>query len=195
MRVRRGCSLLTVIVACLAAWSCAGNPPDKEMQQARGAIDAARAAGAEQYAREEIDAAEDDLRQARAAVDDRDYRLALNHALDARARAQNAAKETADHKAAARVDAEGALRDATAALATASMRLRAAEAARAPASKLDELRRAIADSEKNVQEARATMQRGEYLAVLDGLTASTLRLRDATLSLEAESGPASRRRR
>ena len=71
--------------------ACGGEPPDKEMQQAQGAIDAARAAGADQYAHEEFAAAQEALTHANEAVEQRDYRLALNHALDSRERAQNAA--------------------------------------------------------------------------------------------------------
>ena len=80
---------------CLALFvtiGCGGEPPDKEMQQAQGALDAARAAGADRYATEEFTAATLALVNAKEAVDQRDYRLALNHALDSRERAQNAAR-------------------------------------------------------------------------------------------------------
>ncbi|PYQ93511.1 MAG: hypothetical protein DMF96_29615 [Acidobacteria bacterium] len=50
--------LSLAMLAAMAGAAC-GNPPDKEMQQAQGAIDAARAAGADQYARDEFAAAED----------------------------------------------------------------------------------------------------------------------------------------
>ena len=64
------------------------------MQQAEGAIEAARAAGADQgHAREELAGGRREvLKRAGEAVTERDYRLALNHALDARERAQNAAR-------------------------------------------------------------------------------------------------------
>ena len=54
------------------------------MQQARSAIAVARTTGAETYARDEFTAAQDALAQAERAVRDRDYRLALNRALDSR---------------------------------------------------------------------------------------------------------------
>src|SRR5204863_6264260 len=107
-----------------------GSPPDREIQQAEGAIDAARAAGAEQYARSELTAAQDALKQARDAVDQRDYQSALNHALDSRERAQNAAKEAADRKVAAHGDAERAIAGLTTALTDARTRLKGAEGAR-----------------------------------------------------------------
>src|SRR5207237_8293242 len=99
-RSRAGVCSIVIIVSMMAA-AC-GDPPEKEMQQAQGAIDAARAVGADEYAHGEFVAAEDALKHAHAAVDERDYRLALNHALDSRERAQNAAREAADRKAVAR---------------------------------------------------------------------------------------------
>ena len=71
--------LMAGLLLSLAA--CA-DPPDREMQLAEGAINAARAAGAETYAQEELTAAQEALKRAHEAVEIRDYRLALNHALD-----------------------------------------------------------------------------------------------------------------
>src|SRR4029078_2966791 len=98
---------LLVSLACGArvAGAACGDPPEKEMQQAQGAIDAARAAGADRYAVEEYTAATEALKNARIAVEQRDYRLALNHALDSLERAQEAARQAADGKAAARMNA------------------------------------------------------------------------------------------
>jgi hypothetical protein len=60
------------------------------MDQAQGSIDAARAAGADRFATEQYGAAVKALQNAQDAVALRDYRLALNYALDARDRAQRA---------------------------------------------------------------------------------------------------------
>src|SRR5450432_925835 len=106
--------LSLAVVAAMAGAACGGDPPDKEMQQAQGAIDAARAAGADQYARDEFTAAEDALKRSHEAVAQRDYRQALNTALDARERAQTATKESVDRKATARADATKAIGDAEA---------------------------------------------------------------------------------
>src|SRR5881394_2181844 len=122
--------LLSLAVLAAVAGAACGDPPDKEIQQAQGAIDAARAAGADQYAREEFTAAEDALKRSHENVAQRDYRQALNTALDARERAQTAAKEAANNKAIARSDATKALADADAALHDARARLKAAESAR-----------------------------------------------------------------
>src|SRR5258706_6960077 len=83
------------IVAAVLVTAC-GDPPNKEMDQAQGAIDAARAAGADRYATSEYTAATDTLKRAQDAVAQRDYRQALNEALDSREHAQNAAPEAAD---------------------------------------------------------------------------------------------------
>jgi hypothetical protein len=165
------------------------------MQQAQGAIDAARAAGAEQYALEEFTAAQEALKHAREAVDQRDYRLALNHALDSRERAQNAAKEAGDHKATARADADRALMDASAALVDARLKLKAAEGAHIPSAKLGDARAAIADGEQAVQKARAAFGKGEYLSIAGAVSATTPRLRGAARDLDALTASATHRRR
>src|SRR5260370_24602861 len=101
MSFARRLMLSLALVAAIASAAC-GDPPEKELQQAQGAIDTARAAGADQYAREEFTAAEEALKRAHDAVAQRGYRQALNSALDARERAQTAAKESVNHKATAR---------------------------------------------------------------------------------------------
>jgi hypothetical protein len=49
----------TVVLLLATALACAActSPPDKEMNQARGALEAARAAGADRYAPDEYKAA------------------------------------------------------------------------------------------------------------------------------------------
>ena len=103
-----------VVVTSLVLLSACAEPPSKEMHQAQGAIDAAKAAGAGQYAADELKGAVDALAQSDVAVTARDYRLALSYALDSRERAQNAAKVAVDARAKARGDAERVLAEATA---------------------------------------------------------------------------------
>src|SRR5919199_1912755 len=158
--MRRRSFLLSVAaasVAALASVACA-DPPDKEIQQAQGA---------DQYAHDEFAAAEDALKRAHEAVGQRDYRLALNNALDARERAQSAAKEAADRKATKRGDAERELLDAMTALNEANSKLRAAEAARAPAKALAGPRHLITDSDAALQKARAAFDQGDYLTTIE----------------------------
>jgi hypothetical protein len=183
---------------CLALFitiGCGGEPPEKEMQQAQGAVDAAQAAGADKYATEEFTAASQALAHAREAVEQRDYRLALNHALDSRERAQNAAKEAADGKAAARIEADRALTAAQADLDAATAKLAAAEAGKANVRLFAGPRHSIDTARMGVQEARALYEKGEYLDVAPRARAATAGLTAVSEEIAAASAPRVRRRR
>ena len=65
--LRRSSRALACLAAALLCLACA-EPPNKEMDQAQGAIDAARAAGADRYATTEYAAATDALKNANEAV-------------------------------------------------------------------------------------------------------------------------------
>lgn len=188
-------SALGVCCLLVMTFGCGGEPPEKEMQQAQGAIDAARAAGADRYAIDEFAAAQTALANANDAVGQRDYRLALNHALDSRERAQNAAKMAADGMAKARVDADRALTAATQALAGAESRLKEADEAKVPARALATPRQSIDTARSQVQEARAVFEGGDYLAVPARAQAASATIREALAQIEAARPPASRRRR
>src|SRR5437763_3627602 len=96
-RVRRLLLLFCIVIpATLGTIRCSGEAPDKEIEQAQQAIDAAKAAEAGQYATDELNAAIDALKRSHDAVDQRDYRLALDLAIDSRERAQTAAKQAGD---------------------------------------------------------------------------------------------------
>jgi len=185
---------LSILLAALATPAC-GEPPDKEMHDAQSAIDGARAAGADRWAHDQLTAAEDALKRAQDAVGQRDYRLALNYAIDSRERAQTAAKDTADRKAALRTDADRALTAATAAISEARLKLKAAETARVPAARLAEARTSIANGEEALQKARAAFDRGEFERVGDAVSDPTARLRAIARDLDAAAAPPPRRRR
>lgn len=164
--------LPAVVCAWLLCTACSA-PPQKEMDQAQGAIDAARAAGAEQYAGGEFAAATLALQQSHDAVQQRDYQQALSRALDARERAQEAAKQAADGKARARSQAEAAASATATALQQLRGRIAAAEAAHVPARDLKAARAAMADVDATLQKARAQIEGGTYLeasAALQGTT-------------------------
>jgi hypothetical protein len=188
--------LLPALCLALAVTiGCGGEPPEKEMQQAQGALDAAKAAGAETYAAEEYKAAQQALANAREAVNQRDYRLALDRALDSRERAQESARQAADGKAAARVDADRALTAAQHAVNEAVAALKTAETRKVPARLLDGPRKAIDTARNEVQEARASFDRGEYLQVAERAKAATASLPAALAQLETAQAPPARRRR
>ncbi len=190
----RRCFILSFAVIAALAGSACGDPPDKEMSQAQTAIDAASASGAERYARDEFVAAQEALKKAKEAVADRDYRQALNNALDARERAQNASKEAAERKAATRGAAEFALKDATSALRDANEKLKTAETSHAGGRTVATARHTIADAETAVQKARATFTDGDFPAATDIAHAATTRLRGAAADLDAGAAAAARRR-
>jgi hypothetical protein len=186
---------LPLVLTAVLLISACGDPPDKELQQARSAIESARGAGAEVYARDEFSAAETALKGATEAVDQRDYRLALNRALDARERAQNAEKEAAGRKAAARTDASRAVAAAGRALDEARARLKTAEGARVPARVVVPARRSIADNEVAVQEARTAFGQGDFAHATEVAGAATTQLRALAKDLDNATAPAARRRR
>jgi hypothetical protein len=155
------------------------------MDQAQGAIDAARAARADRYAQEDFDGAVAALQRAKDAVAQRDYRLALNNALDSRERAQAAAKKAADQQAALRSAAERRLGELTALLDQANQRLAAAEAARVPRRTLMAPRAAIAAASGSLQKAGTEIHDGDYQASQTRLSASAEQLRTAIADLDA----------
>ena len=186
--VRRWVLPLVSIVLSVLLAAC-GEPPNKELHQAQGAIDAARAAGAAIYAPEELKGAVDALTRAQEAVGQRDYRLALNHALDSRERAQAAAKRAADERAAARSDAERLLADAAAAISVASVRLRAAEDARMPAPSTATLRAAIETARKATDDAGNALAKEDYLGARQRLQGISRALAAAVESVPASPPP------
>ena len=181
---RRWGFVSAVIVASTSILACGGNPPDKEIQQAQTAVDAARASSAEQYAKEDFSASTDALKNAHVAVDARDYRLALNYALEARDRAEAAARDAADRKATARSNADRALRNAALAIVDIRAKLKSAQAGQKPLRVLNAARSAAADGENHVQEARAAFEREDYPEVLEILAAPAARLRESIRELD-----------
>ncbi len=168
--------------------ACA-TPPSREMDQAQGAIDAARAAGADRYATEQYAAAVKALASAHEAVAQRDYRLALNHALESRDRAQTAAKEAAAQQAALRSAVERRLGEVTALLDQGRRRLGAAEAARLPRRALTAARAAIAEAESSLQKAGTDIQEGNYLESQKRLAESASRLQSAIAEIDTVMKP------
>lgn len=164
------------------------------MDQAQGAIDAARAAGADRYATEQFEAAVKGLQQAQEAVTQRDYRLALNHALDSRDRAQTAAKEAATQQGVQRSAAERRLGQVTASLDQAKQRLQAADAAHVPRRALAAARTAIADAETSLQKAGTSIQESNYQVSQEQLAESAKNLEAALAEIETVTKTRAKRR-
>ena len=174
---------LALLCFCFLAIGCA-TPPTREMDQAQGSIDAARAAGADRYATEQYEAAAKALHNAQGAVAQRDYRLALNYALDARDRAQRAAKEAATEQAVQRSAAERRLVEVTASLDQAEQRLKAAEGARVPRRSLAPAIAAIAEAEASLQKAGTSIQESNYRISQEQLAESAKKLQSAMAEID-----------
>jgi Domain of unknown function (DUF4398) len=162
MRLSAGVARGAWLVVVLVAISCA-EPPHKEMDQAQGAIDAARAAGAEEYAATEYAAATQALKQANDAVTGRDYRLALNYALESREQAQNAARTAADNRARLRGDVERSIAEAKALIAQAHARLNGPSSAQIPRNTRRSAQQRLKQLEGDLQKADAALQAEKYM--------------------------------
>lgn len=185
---------VTTVLASLLVAGC-GTPPTREMDQAQGAIDAARAAGADRYATEQYESAVKALKSAQDAVAARDYRLALNYALDSRDRAQGAAKEAASQQVTLRSGAERLLAELVALLHSAKRQLSQAEDARLPRRTLTNTRDAIAQADMALQKAGTAIQEGEYQSSQTQLSESAEKLRAAIAEIETATKTRGARRR
>jgi hypothetical protein len=186
---------LPILLVCIAC----SEPPQKEIDRAQGALDAARAAGAEQYAPEPFTAATEAMQETHEAVQQRDYRLALSRAIDANERALEAATQAANGKARARAEAESAIARVETSIRQLDERLKVAVASRLTASELDPARRIRAEADRALQEARAAAADGDYptvtAAMKDLPDRITHGIRTLNAAIDAREGRGVRRRR
>ncbi len=176
------------LVAALVASSCA-SPPNKEIDQAQGAIDAARATGAEKYAQTEYTAAVTALKQANDAVTQRDYRLALSYALESREHAQNAARDAADTRARIRGDVERLMAEVTALRMQVNTRLTAAQNTSSSRARLRTARQTLAQITKELQETGELMKQGDYDGAQPKLNGLKSRLEKLNAAITAATAP------
>ena len=162
MRFPKGSARGAWFVVILEPISCA-EPPHKEMDHEQGSIDAARAAGAEQYAATEYTAATQALKQANDAVTGRDYRLALNYALESREQAQNAARTAADTRAKLRGDVERSIAEAKALIAQARARLDGPASAQISRGARRNAQQRLKQLEGDLQKVDAALQAENYM--------------------------------
>lgn len=176
--MRRVCVRMAVVgVLCFIA-GCS-EPPTKERDQAIAAIASAREAGAATYAADDIAAADAALKRFDDFVAQRDYKQALNTALDARDRAIEAAKAATTKQTALRAQAATLLATLDAAVASADVQIKTTRV-RALAKPTEKLRQARKAAAIALQEARTKLSAGE-------LTTATRRLVDATAVLKRDS--------
>lgn len=171
--------MAAVSVAC-------SEPPNKEFHQAEGALAAARAAEADVYAADELKAAESAIAKYDGAVAQRDYRLALSLALEARDNAYEAAKHAGDEKAAARSQAERAVADLEKLIAAAGSH---PAPGRVPTTGAPV---ASKSAESALQEARTLIGKQDYRGALRVVTPVAEELRALTESAAPAAGRKSR---
>ena len=167
-RVGLACLLVLLASACTS-------PPNKEMDQAQGAIDAARAAGADRYAVTEFAAATTALKNANDAVEQGDYRLALNHAIDSREQAQNAARVAADTRARVRGEVERSIAEVNALITQVNAWIASPAAARTPRTRRT-AQQVVTASTAEVQKAGSAMQSDDYAGAQTLMAATKERL-------------------
>ena len=184
-------------VLLLTAAGCS-EPPQKELDQAQSAIDAARAAGAETYAAPEYADATATLAKARASIDERDYRQALSFALAARQRADEASRLVPEARTHAKATADAAFAAASSSAVRLESSLRAAEAAKVPARELHAPRATLATARTSLQEARILLDHGNFTEATPALLAVRKKLDLAAAEVtsippRAKAGKGSRR--
>ena len=176
--------------------ACGGDPPDREIQQADAAVAAAQQAGADRWAAEEFAAAKEAVKHAHEAVEQKDYRLALNHALDSRERAETAAAQAFAAVAAAKAEADRAISAAVTAVKAATASIKAKDASHLVSAKLLAGPRAgLTLAGTRVQEARTAWDQGDYAAATAAATDATEQLAEAMASVDARPAAPARRRR
>jgi hypothetical protein len=179
-RVVRHPRLLAAVLAGAVAMTACAEPPTREISQAQGALDAARAAGAESYARTQFQAADAALKRAHDAVAERDYRQALSSALDAREQARTAAREASAARARAATDVALSIQATVRGIEAAHKRLAGPGVSRELRARVTPL---LAELTGQLQEARSAVASGDYAraterwrTVQDRLTAVTAEL-------------------
>ncbi len=192
------CRVVAALSAVLLCAACS-EAPQKEIDRAQGAIDAARAAGAAQYAAEPFGAATEAMQETLDAVRERDYRLALSRAIDANERALEAASQAASSRAHARGDAESAVARVETAIRQLDERLKIAESNRLTNTEIEPARRVRTDADRALQEARASVAAGDYPAAAMAMRtlpdAITDAIRALNETIDARAGRGTRRRR
>jgi hypothetical protein len=166
-RARAATWLCALLALCGAAAGCA-EPPTKEIDQAQAAIEAAVSAGAERFAPTELAGARTAFTQARDNVAQREFKLALSHALDSRERAQAATRAAGQARAKLKTDTQAALAEVLA-LQAQAQRLVASATSGAARVRARRVRSATTRLSTAVQEARALVESGDDIKASEAL--------------------------
>ncbi len=157
--------LLVVLVA-----GCA-KPPQEDLTKAQGALQAAKDAQAEKYAKTELQSVEDLLNQANTEIETQNAKFALFRNYDkakellaqAFAAGEKAKQAAIDGKAAAKKDAETSLADAKAAVTAAKEILTKAPKGKDTKAEIEAMTSDVAGMETAVTEIEGQIAKEEYL--------------------------------
>jgi hypothetical protein len=188
----RAATWLCALLALCATAGCT-EPPTREIDQAQAAVEVAVSAGAERFAADDLAAARTALVQARDAVTQRDYKLALSHAITGRERAQTAARNAAEARATLKRDTQAALAEVLALQARAERLIATAPsaAARVRARRSRPLHDRLTVS---VQEVRAAVEAGDDVKASEALPGLKTQLEGLIAGIDAPPATQSSRR-
>lgn len=191
-RARAATWLCALLALCAAPAGCT-EPPTREIDQAQAAVEVAVSVGAERFAPDDLTAARTALVQARDAVIQRDYRLALSHAITGRDRAQTATRNAAEARATLKRETQAGLAEVLSLEARAQRVIATAPpgAARVRARRARPLHARLTVS---VQEVRAAVEAGDDVKASEALPGLTTALEQLVAELEGSPAAQSSRR-
>lgn len=146
----------------MLALSACDEPPTREIDAARSALDRARRAGADLYAPERFREAAAALDAARDKIGAKDYRAALSAATDAGEKSKAALQAAEAARILARASAETTLREVAALFDEIKATGDEAVAGRAPARVLAELSPAVEAAHRTADAIAETIRRGDF---------------------------------
>jgi hypothetical protein len=163
-------SLVFAVLVLMAIAGCS-KPPEAEMQASQTAIDQARAAEAEQYVPDVFRIAADTLNAANAAKQEQDSKFALFRSygkskemfIRAKALADNAATEAAAEKERVRVQVEGLITQAQAAIDSANAALAKAPKGKGNKAEIELIKNDLTTLGAQFEEAKNNFTAGKYL--------------------------------
>ncbi len=164
--------LMVMVLAVMALpllWGCS-KPPELEMQAANTAIQAARAAEAEEYAPQSLTVAQDTLNAAMALKEEQDGKFALFRSygkakaqfVRAEALAQKATSDAQAEKERVRLEVSGLLTQARAALDSTATLLAKAPVGKGNKADIELIRNDLANVEANFAAAKAEFDSGRF---------------------------------
>ncbi|MBI4396267.1 MAG: DUF4398 domain-containing protein [Elusimicrobia bacterium] len=182
IEVRQKLALGLTLGSLVFTMACA-KPPTQELTEAENSINTAIQAGAEEYAGDELKAAQDTLADANAKVESKDFKGAKVSALEAKAQADAATSLIETNKQAAKTQAEE----------QANVMKPELEAVQAAAAKVkgkaaDQVKADAAALNDQWAAAQSDLEGGQYKAALEKLADAQAKLDALKASIESAKG-------